>query len=311
MILVLGTIAVDTVINVEMMPYTGGIVGTDSEKKYAGGSSANVSAALKVLGCDVRQAGAVADDEFGKFLMYDLDDIGVDTSAVVVRENGVTLHTYIVVDRAGSNFIIANGGTCRKDIAVEELPPEILDDVDVFYTDMSWPETSIHLARECRKNGIKVVYNLQNVPTENSLETSAGIDKMLSLSDLFIVSRTTLLKYENTRSIEDALRSLTGAATVAEGAIVTLGDEGASWYVDEECIHVPAFSGMDVVDTTGAGDAYIAGVIKSYFLAHRPRKQSLEYASIVAAVKCSQRGPRLGPRLMDLDSERERSLLEL
>lgn len=55
MILVLGTIAVDTVINVESMPYTGGIVGTDSEKKYAGGSSANVSAALKVLGCDVRQ----------------------------------------------------------------------------------------------------------------------------------------------------------------------------------------------------------------------------------------------------------------
>lgn len=307
MILVLGTIAVDTVINVESIPYTGGIVGTDSEKKYAGGSSANVSAALKVLGCDVRQAGAVADDEFGKFLMDDLDDIGVDTSAVVVRENGVTLHTYIVVDRAGSNFIIANGGTCRKDIAVKELPPEILDDVDVFYTDMSWPETSIHLARECRKNGIKVVYNLQNVPTENSLETSAGIDKMLSLSDLFIVSRTTLLKYENTRSIEDALRSLTGAATLAEGAIVTLGDEGASWYVDEECIHVPAFSGMDVVDTTGAGDAYIAGVIKSHFMGGRSRERSMEFASRVASLKCSQRGPRL----MDLDSERERSLLEL
>ncbi len=307
MILVLGTIAVDTVINVESMPYTGGIVGTDSEKKYAGGSSANVSATLKVLGCDVRQAGAVAGDEFGKFLMDDLDDIGVDTSAVVVRENGVTLHTYIVVDRAVSNFIIANGGTCRKDIAVKELPPEILDDVDVFYTDMSWPETSIHLARECRKNGIKVVYNLQNVPTENSLETSAGIDKMLSLSDLFIVSRTTLLKYENTRSIEDALRSLTGAATLAEGAIVTLGDEGASWYVDEECIHVPAFSGMDVVDTTGAGDAYIAGVIKSHFMGGRSRERSMEFASRVASLKCSQRGPRL----MDLDSERERSLLEL
>lgn len=307
MILVLGTIAVDTVINVEMMPYTGGIVGTDSEKKYAGGSSANVSAAIKVLGCGVRQAGAVADDEFGKFLMDDLDDIGVDTSAVVVRKNGVTLHTYIVVDRAGSNFIIANGGTCRKDIAVEELPPEMLDDVDVFYTDMSWPETSIHLARECRKNGIKVVYNLQNVPTENSLETSAGIDKMLSLSDLFIVSRTTLLKYENTRSIEDALRSLTGAATLAEGAIVTLGDEGADWYVDGKCIHAPAFSGLDVVDTTGAGDAYIAGVIKSHFMDGRSRELSMEYASRVASLKCSQRGPRL----IYPDSERERSLLEL
>lgn len=307
MILVLGTIAVDTVINVEMMPYTGGIVGTDSEKKYAGGSSANVSAALKVLGCGVRQAGAVADDEFGTFLMDDLADMGIDTSAVVVRKNGVTLHTYIVVDRAGSNFIIANGGTCRKDIAVEELPPEILDDVDVFYTDMSWPETSIHLARECRKNGIKVVYNLQNVPTENSLETSAGVDKMLSLSDLFIVSRTTLLKYESTRSIEDALRSLTGAATLAEGAIVTLGDEGANWYVNEKCIHVSAFSGLDVVDTTGAGDAYIAGVIKAYFLEGRSRERSMEHASIAASVKCSQRGPRL----MYPDSERERSLLKL
>lgn len=307
MILVLGTIAVDTVINVEMMPYTGGIVGTDSEKKYAGGSSANVSAAIKVLGCGVRQAGAVTDDEFGTFLMDDLSDMGIDTSAVAIRKNGVTLHTYIVVDRAGSNFIIANGGTCRKDIAVEELPPEILDDVDVFYTDMSWPETSIHLARECRKNGIKVVYNLQNVPTENSLETSAGIDKMLSLSDLFIVSRTTLLKYENTRSIEDALRSLTGAATLAEGAIVTLGDEGADWYVDGKCIHAPAFSGLDVVDTTGAGDAYIAGVIKSYFVDGRSRELSMEYASRVASLKCSQRGPRL----IYPDSERERSLLEL
>lgn len=307
MILVLGTIAVDTVINVESMPYTGGIVGTDSEKKYAGGSSANVSAALNVLGCDVRQAGAVADDEFGKFLMDDLDDIGVDTSAVVVRENGVTLHTYIVVDRAGSNFIIANGGTCRKDIAVKELPPEILDDVDVFYTDMSWPETSIHLARECRKNGIKVVYNLQNVPTENSLETGAGIAKMLELADLFIVSKTTLLKYENTRSAEHALRALVGSATLAEGAIVTLGDEGANWYVNEKCIHVSAFSGLDVVDTTGAGDAYIAGVIKAYFLEGRSRERSMEHASIAASVKCSQRGPRL----MYPDSERERSLLKL
>lgn len=307
MILVLGTIAVDTVINVESMPYTGGIVGTDSEKKYAGGSSANVSTALKVLGCDVRQAGAVADDEFGTFLMDDLADMGIDTSAVVVRKNGVTLHTYIIVDRAGSNFIIANGGTCRKDIAVEELPPDILDDVDVFYTDMSWPETSIHFARECRKNGIKVIYNLQNVPTENSLETSAGIDKMLSLSDLFIVSRTTLLKYENTRSIEDALRSLTGAATLEEGAIVTMGDEGANWYVNEECIYEPSFSGLNVVDTTGAGDAYIAGVIKAYFLEGRSRERSMEHASIAASVKCSQRGPRL----MYPDSERERSLLKL
>lgn len=307
MILVLGTIAVDTVINVEMMPYTGGIVGTDSEKRYAGGSSANVSTALKVLGCDVRQAGAVADDEFGTFLVDDLDDMGIDTSAVIVRKNGVTLHTYIVVDRSGSNFIIANGGTCRKDIAVEELPSGILDGVDVFYTDMSWPETSLELARECRKKGVKIIYNLQNVPTENSLETDAGIEKMLELADLFIISRTTLLKYENTGNIESALGSLIKGYRPVDGIIVTLGEEGAEWYIDDGCIHMPAYSEVDIVDTTGAGDAYIAGLIKSYFVEGRQRDSSMEYASLAAAVKCSQKGPRLACPV----NEKERSLLEL
>ena len=307
MILVLGTIAVDTVINVEMMPYTGGIVGTDSEKRYAGGSSANVSTALKVLGCDVRQAGAVADDEFGTFLVDDLDDMGIDTSAVIVRENGVTLHTYIVVDRSGSNFIIANGGTCRKDIEVEELSQGILDDVDAFYTDMSWPEASLELARECRKKGIKIIYNLQNVPTENSLETDAGIEKMLELADLFIISRTTLLKYENTSNIESALGSLIKGDRPVDGIIVTLGNEGAEWFIDDGCIHTPAFSEVDIVDTTGAGDAYVAGVIKSYFVEGRPRDRSMEYASLVASVKCSQKGPRLACP----GNEKERSLLEL
>lgn len=299
-ILVLGTIAVDTVLNVDRLPQEDGFAAVLEEKAVAGGSSANVSVALKKLGNAPFQSGRVSDDEFGRTAGDDLIKNGVDSRNVVVRHGGVTLHTYIVVDNKGRHFIIANGGKDRMDIRSDELPDNVLDGIDVFYTDMSWPECSIFLARKCRELGIPVVFNLQNTPNEKTLEKAEHMEEMLGLCTLFITGRTTITETTGANDPIKGFREFTEGKSIEDGCILTLGTDGAVWFRDDGNLKC-GIAKVSPVDTTGAGDAYIAGIMDSYYCRERSREESMVFGAELAALKCIQAGPRLMGGMDDME----------
>lgn len=77
---------------------------------------------------------------------------------------------------------------------------------------------------------------------------------------------------------------------VREGVICTAGNEGAVWYDGNE-YNAPAYS-IEPVDTTGAGDCFLGGLLYAYFQEEMNKTEALKFANASAAVKCLQAGPR-------------------
>lgn len=294
-ILSMGTIAVDTVLNVDKFPEEDGFGHVISEAQVPGGSSANVAVALKQLGNTVLQTGKISDDIFGKIIRNNMKEEGIDERYLVTEPGGMSLHTYIVVDQDGRHVILANSGDRAMNLEAEEIPNQIFDEMDLFYTDLASPRAGLYLAEQCAKRKIPVIYNLQNPPMEEHGETAEVIDEMLDYTTLFITGSATICKTMKMEDTEDAVRAFVGNHQFEAGYICTMGTRGSDWFYNDgtekklHCGIVPVKS----VDTTGAGDAYIAGIIHSYFGENQTREECMKLAAAVASMKTTQHGPRL------------------
>lgn len=289
-ILSLGTIAADTMLYVDKMPGEDGFGHIYSEKIVPGGSSANVAVAAKELGNTVLQSGKISDDSFGVIIKNNLEEEGIDIRYLVTEPGGESLHTYIVVDRTGEHFILANSGNRVMNLEKEEIPNQLFEDIDLFYTDLASPRAAVYIAGECHKRGIPVVYNLQNPPSLDKGVTEEIIEKMLGYTSLFITGRTTICATTGLENSEEAMKKFIGTHRLPDGCICTLGSEGADWFA-EETYHC-GICEVESVDTTGAGDVYIAGIMDSYYCKQKSKPESMKDAAAVAALKTMQPGPR-------------------
>lgn len=86
---------------------------------------------------------------------------------------------------------------------------------------------------------------------------------------------------------------------VPQGVICTAGDEGALWCDAKESIYRDAYP-VEAVDTTGAGDCFLAGFIYAYFCKRMDKQETIEFASASAALKCMQKGPRTRATVEDV-----------
>ena len=262
-VLSLGTIAVDTMLYIDQMPGDDGFGHINSEKVVPGGSSANVAVAIKELGNTVLQAGKISDDSFGNIIKINLKEEGIDTRYLVTEPNGESLHTYIVVDKTGNHFILANSGNRVMNLEKEEISDQLFEDIDLFYTDLASPRAGIYIARECHKRGIPVVYNLQNPPSLDQGVTENVIEEMLGYTNLFITGKATICVTTGIENPTLAVKKFVGTHELSDGYICTQGSDGADWYAKED--YHCGICKVESIDTTGAGDAYIAGIIDSYY----------------------------------------------
>ena len=72
---------------------------------------------------------------------------------------------------------------------------------------------------------------------------------------------------------------------------MTLGSAGAV-YQDAKVQYRQSIFPVKAVDTTGAGDSFLGGLIYAYFYEKREKKEALDFANATAAIKCMQEGPR-------------------
>ncbi|MEL7566772.1 MAG: carbohydrate kinase family protein [Dehalobacterium sp.] len=292
-VLSLGTVAMDIVLETQMLPKNDGFALIEAERLVPGGSSSNVSVALRKMGAAVYQSGQIGDDTFGKVFVSDLQAHGVDTEYLAVKKDGTTLHTYIITAPKGTHCIFANMGDSVNDLNPEDLPDNVLEDITFFYTDMFSPRASLWLAQKARQKGIPVVYNMQCVP---SFMAACGVRteqlrEMLSLCTLFIGGQDGYREMTGADDPRLALKKLNKEFQIEDGLIYTAGHEGAYWLWGEEILTQKSFA-VEPVDTTGAGDCFSAGVIFDFYCRRRLPEEVLVFAAAAAALKCSTKGPR-------------------
>ena len=293
-VLGLGAVAMDMVLTCDHLPNEDGYAVIQTETLMPGGSCANVLVTLSGLGAKPGLVSQLGNDTVGRKLLDDLQSSDVETRYVSIKNGGISMHTYVAVDRNGEKTIFCNMGDSLLTLNEEDVHADMLGGVKVFYTDMQPAAPALKLARLCRERGIPVVYNLQVEPAflnQCGISTPL-IEEMLSLCSLLVTFKKGLTQQTGNGDLMTAAASLYDVCQPEMGIIVTLGKDGAVWVGGNDGLSVPAFQ-VEARDTTGAGDAFIGGFIHAMFLEKRDQRTSMTFATACAALKCLQPGPRV------------------
>jgi ribokinase len=251
-VVVVGSLNRDYVCRVATLPGAGQTVVGDEAVVGSGGKGANQAVAAALLGAATAMVGRVGNDEDGRALVEGLRSAGVDTVGVGVSPDVRSGMAFVLVAADGENCIaVAPGANSRLEaegaVAVVRsllVPPAVL------VTQAEIPEaTFCAVVDAAAERGCRAVVNLapyRPVPAP-----------VLALCDPLVVneSEAGALLGRQVRGAADAVGAVEELVGRTRSVVVTVGAEGAVVGGPEGIERVPAPS-VEVVDTTGAGDAF-------------------------------------------------------
>ncbi|QFZ24920.1 ribokinase [Saccharothrix syringae] len=282
--LVLGSANADLVVPVPHRPGAGETVLGGDAAVLPGGKGANTAVAAARLGAPVAFAGAVGADQYGDLLRDSLTSAGVRTDHLRTSARPTGL-AYITVTPDGENSIVVSPGA-NSDVGDADVDALTWDGVSTLVCSLEVPvDTVARAVAAAAAHGVRPVLNLSPV-----VPVPAGT---LALLDPLIVN-------------EHEAAALAGSpegllALGPRSAVVTLGARGALVVTPEGTAEVGAPS-VDVVDTTGAGDAF-AGALAFGLSSGSSLVEAAAFAARVAALSVTAAGAQ--PSYPTLDRVRE------
>lgn len=258
LVAVVGSFNMDLAVRTPRAPLRGENLSAYSLRIGLGGKGANPAVALARMGIASALVGCVGADEFGRRALAALEQEGVRTKGMAVLPDADTGVALIMVDDGGENTILVVNG------ANDRLTPEHVSralepmwaDLRAILVNFEIPEAAVAAAvRVGVAHGVPVIVDA-GPPRKYAPETWRGA-AVLSPNE---EEARTLLGYP----VDDADSALRAArdllATGPQAVVLKLGARGALLCMPEGSHHVPPFR-VPVVDTTGAGDAFTAGLI--------------------------------------------------
>lgn len=263
-IVVVGSLNMDLIVSAPRIPAPGETILGHGFHTAAGGKGANQAVAAARLGAQVSMVGRVGDDAYGQALRDNLAADGVDTSLVQIDPETHTGVALITVDESGENSIVVSSGANWQMSAADVNSAETtIAGADMLLLQLETRPQVVERAVElAARHGVPIVLNpapARPLPPELLAQVTYLIPNE---SETALLSGQTVTD----RSAERSRRSLDSARVAARhlrskgvGTVVlTLGGQGALLIAAGQEKHVPAFA-VEVVDTTAAGDAFVAG----------------------------------------------------
>lgn len=247
-----------------------------------GGPVATALVALARWGLSCAFAGVLGDDLFGGLIRASLEDEGVDTSHILVREGSASQAAFIVAEPGVGRRTIFWRRPTGSAPDPEEIDGSLVRNSRVFHTDGLFMESSLAGAREAREAGVPVVVDAGSL--------REGMLELARMSDYFLASEVFA------RALVGGDRPLEACRKLAElgprVAAVTLGPRGYLALAEGRNIQRPAYP-VQAVDATGCGDVFHAGFIYG-LLQKWEGEKSLDFAAWAAAMVSRRLGGRAG-----------------
>lgn len=243
--------------------------------RSGGGSAANTICTLAVLGHDTAFIGTAGADDEGRFIVDSMR--GVDCSMVL--RAGRSSQCVVIIERLTRDraMLVAPGNAV----------PEVRPGLDISGARM------LHMSSLALEQGPAIQERLVSMLSSRQilsfdpgeLYASRGMNEIASLlsrTDLLFITRDELLMLDRATegyAVYQALNHRQSAPIM----VVKQGSRGATAFIRGQEWFQPAVPVTDVVDNTGAGDAFAAGFIHR-LMEKRPVDQCLAYAAETAAM---------------------------
>lgn len=225
-----------------------------SLKKVRGGTAPNIAYSLAMTGQKPEVFGTAGKD-FYEYRDW-LEANGVGTSLIRILEEDFTASCFITTDLSNNQITGFYPGAMSRDpeLSLTDVDKEGVSIVIVAPTE---PAAMTKWCDECRKIGVPYLYDPgMQIPRLSGNELARGI--LGARIVIFNEYEYDLMLARTGLTIEEILNN-------AELVVRTMGEKGSELRTAKERIHVPAAKPSRVIDPTGAGDAYRAGLLKGYF----------------------------------------------
>lgn len=261
-------------------------------ERKAGGAPFNVACAVAKFGAKSGFVGCVGDDTVGSFLEKFAARQGLTYSYVKKDEKVNTTLAFVDLDENGErSFCFYRKNTA--DYRLPEIPDGIFAQADIVHigslmlSEPQGEEYALRLAESAKKSGNLVSFDV-NFRDDIFRDTQAAVSvykKLIEKADIvkFSQEETDIFTHAYVDALADKL------------VCVSLGAEGSEWRYSGKAAKVPSIS-VKPVDTTGAGDAFYAGVLSQ--LDEKPKaewtpallNEALRFGNVCGALNTLGRG---------------------
>jgi fructokinase len=284
-----------------------------------GGAPANVAVAASRLGAQAAFVGSVGEDLFGDFILRALESEGVETGGVSRQKPPTrTSLAFVEIGSDGDREFTFY----RSSPAADELlsPEDVTEDLISGASFVNFG--SIPLIREpahsatrriadlARANGVPVAFdvNFREHLWESREAAREAVDPLLDLATIVKLGDDELSPLIGVDGVEEAAKKLLDRGVPL--VLISRGPKGAFYATGEFSGEVPAFDVDEVVDATGAGDAFLAAALVHLsgepFVEERVREATLRGCA-AGALACTDYGAM---RALPSKEELERFMVE-
>jgi sugar/nucleoside kinase (ribokinase family) len=285
----LGECSVDEVWVVPSRPEWSGKLHAVKRERLGGGQVATAMVAAARLGLRAAYLGAVGDDAEGRLVADGLAGEGVAAHLRTVA-GGSTRSALILVDEKSGDRSVIEHADKRVVVPHDEVDGALLARARVLHLDATQLGASLAAARLARAHDVVVSLDLDHA--------RPGVDELLELVDICVVSDGVPSQLTGEADLEQALRAL--AQRTGPFVACTLGPRGAAALDHGHLVLSPAFD-VEVVDTTACGDTFHAAVIVG-LLDGRSVGDTLRFANAAAGLKCRDLGRRGCPTRAEVNA---------
>jgi sugar/nucleoside kinase (ribokinase family) len=269
--------------------------------EMSGGSVANTVAGFANLGGATAYIGKVRDDQLGRIFNHDMKSLGVDIRLPKAADGAPTARSHVLITADGQRTMQTYLGACLElglaDISDETVgaPKAIL--LEGYVWDIAEGPALARKAIEiAHRNGTTVALSLSDSfcveRHRDSFEEFVrdGVDIVIADEDE-VSALVETGDFDDTLAALDDFDNLFAITRSAKGSVIVYGDEK---------IVQPAagVSSEQIVDTTGAGDAYCAGFLFGW-ANDLPLSHCAQYGTYCATKVIQQLGGRIEPGLLD------------
>lgn len=251
---VVGIASLDSMLSIRELPHPGGCALVDHAAELPGGTSANAAVTAAKLGTRVEFISAVGDDAAGHRLLHDIAATGVDTSRVRIASDEPTDQTTVISSREPQNRTMF-----WRQGAIPRMGDQL--DIDRLFTRQLVVLDSVDpaLRRFLIDLPVHTYPDVRILVPMTYVVDFPGRDELNSVvrCDALVGSEQELLTLTQCDALDDAIRALQDLMRVSNlrTVAITRGANGAMAFDTTETISVAALD-VEVVDTTGAGDAF-------------------------------------------------------